>query len=129
MDKESVEKEKEKREEIKVIKKEEREIERIEEGKRFNNGKTRYDLVPVYSHEQYAKVLTMGAEKYGDNNWRLGMSWNSVLASLERHLYAFKNGEDTDPESGLHHMAHCAANCMFLIEYSKIYPQGDDRYK
>lgn len=125
MDKESA-KEKEKEEkEIKLLNEEIKEI----EGKRFNNGKTRYDLVPVYSHEQYAKVLTMGAEKYGDNNWRLGMSWNSVLASLERHLYAFKNGEDTDPESGLHHMAHCAANCMFLIEYSKIYPQGDDRYK
>lgn len=125
MDKESAKEEEKEKEEIKVLNEEIKEI----EGKRFNSGKTRYDLVPVYSHEQYAKVLTMGAEKYGDNNWRLGMSWNSVLASLERHLYSFKNGEDTDPESGLHHMAHCAANCMFLIEYSKIYPQGDDRYK
>ncbi len=109
-----------------VNKKEDKEEKQL--GKRYNIGKTRYDLVPCYSHEQYAKVLTMGAEKYGDNNWRLGMSWNSVLASLERHLYAFKNGENIDPESGLHHMAHCAANCMFLIEYSQSFPQGDDRY-
>jgi len=97
-------------------------------GKRFNKGKVRYDLVPAYSHEEYAKVLMHGAEKYGDDNWRKGMSWNSVLASLERHLYAIKNGEDLDSESGLLHSAHIMANAAFLTEYYKYYREGDDRY-
>jgi hypothetical protein len=98
-----------------------------EEGLRFNQGKTRYDLVPAFAQEQYAKVLTKGAEKYGDSNWKLGMRWSKVLASLERHLAAIKLGEDTDSETGLLHAAHIMCNAAFLTEYYKIYPQGDDR--
>jgi len=97
-------------------------------GKRFNNGKPRYDLIPTFAQEQYARVLTMGAEKYGDDNWRKGMDWKKVIASLERHVYAIKRGEDFDVESGLLHAAHVMCNAAFLAEYYKIYPQGDDRF-
>lgn len=96
-------------------------------GKRFNQGKIRYDLVPTYAQEQYAKVLTAGAQKYGDHNWKRGMSWTSVIASLERHLEAIKKGEDYDKETGLLHSAHIMCNAGFLTEYYKIFPQGDDR--
>lgn len=44
----------------------------LEEGKRYNKGKLRYDLVPVRAQEEYVKVLTSGAQKYSDNNWRMG---------------------------------------------------------
>lgn len=94
---------------------------------RFNEGKTRHDLVPAYAQEQYARVLTLGAIKYKENNWRKGMPWSKVLASLERHLQAIKRGEDFDPETGLLHSAHIMCNAAFLTEYYKIYPQGDDR--
>ena len=94
---------------------------------RYNEGKTRYDLVPTFAHEQLAKTLTVGADKYGDQNWRKGMSWSSVIASLERHLAAIKRGEDYDLESGLLHSAHVMCNAAFLTEYYKIHPQGDDR--
>ncbi len=97
------------------------------EGKRFNTGKTRHDLIPTYAQEQYAKVLTMGAEKYGDHNWQNGMAWSKVLASLLRHVEAIKRGEDRDQESGLLHSAHVMCNAAFLTEYYKIYPEGDDR--
>lgn len=97
------------------------------EGLRFNEGKTRHDLVPTFAQEQYAKVLTKGAEKYAERNWEQGMKWSKVLASLERHLNAIKRGEDFDPETGLYHSAHVMCNAAFLTEYYKIYPQGDDR--
>jgi 5'(3')-deoxyribonucleotidase len=96
-------------------------------GLRFNTGKTRYDLVHPWAHEQMAKVLTKGAEKYAERNWERGMAWSNVLASLERHLQAIKKGEDFDPETGLLHAAHIACNAHFLTAYYKIYPQGDDR--
>lgn len=96
-------------------------------GKRFNQGKTRYELIPAFAQEQYARVMTKGAEKYGDNNWKRGMKWTVVLASLERHLSAIKSGEDYDKESGLLHSAHIMANAGFITEYYKIYPEGDDR--
>jgi 5'(3')-deoxyribonucleotidase len=96
-------------------------------GKRFNQGKTRHDLVPAYAQEEYAKVLTIGASKYGVRNWERGMAWSNILASLERHLIAIKRGEDRDKETGLLHSAHIMCNAAFLTEYYKIYPQGDDR--
>jgi uncharacterized HAD superfamily protein len=63
----------------------------------------------------------------GANNWRLGMAWTTVIDSLERHLLAFKNGEDFDEESGKYHIDHLLTNAAFLKTYYRIYPQGDDR--
>jgi hypothetical protein len=98
-----------------------------EGGLRFNEGKTRYDLVPAYAQEQYARILTMGAQKYAERNWEKGMAWSKIIASLERHLQAIKRGEDYDKESGMLHAAHVMCNAAFLTEYYKIYPEGDDR--
>lgn len=97
------------------------------EGLRYNDGKTRHDLLPAYGINEIAKVLTFGADKYADRNWELGMKWSKVLASLKRHINAFESGEDFDKETGLSHMAHAATNALFLVEYTKTYPQGDDR--
>lgn len=94
---------------------------------RFNSGKLRYDLVPVHAQEEYVSVLTAGAAKYGDSNWRLGLDWMSVMASLERHLMAWKKGEDLDPETGLPHTAHIMCNAAFLAEYRHIHKDGDNR--
>lgn len=97
------------------------------EGKRHNAGKLRYDLIPATAEREYAKVLTAGAEKYGDRNWEHGMAWSKVLASLERHLQAIKRGEDYDPETGLLHSAHVMCNAAFLTEYYFTHPGLDDR--
>ena len=110
-------------------------------GMRFNSGKLRYDLVHPKSHEDMVKVLTYGANKYticdesgnvtydGSMNWREGLSWMSVIASLKRHIEAFEAGEDYDPESGELHIAHAACNVHFLNAFYYIFPQGDDRPK
>lgn len=97
------------------------------QGLRFNSGKTRHDLTPSFAQEQYARVLTAGANKYGDNNWRKGMNWSKVVASMKRHLLAFESGEDFDTETGILHVAHIMCNAGFLCEYYKIFPEGDDR--
>lgn len=96
-------------------------------GLRYNTSKTRHDLVPAYAQEQYAKVLTAGANKYEDRNWERGMAWGTVLASMKRHVIAFESGEDYDPETGCLHTAHIMCNAAFLTEYYKTYPQGDNR--
>lgn len=102
-------------------------VSKMDKGLRFNEGKTRHDLVPVFAQEQYASVLSKGAEKYAERNWELGMKWSKVLASLKRHTLAFERGEDFDKETGLLHTAHIMCNAGFLTEYYKTYPQGDDR--
>lgn len=97
------------------------------EGLRFNEGKTRLDLVPQSAIDGISDVLTFGARKYAEHNWRKGMKWSKVTASLKRHMAAIERGEDHDSESGLLHIDHVLTNAAFLKEYYKIYPQGDDR--
>lgn len=98
-----------------------------EQGLRFNDGKTRYDLLAPFAIDQVAKVCTIGAQKYAERNWEKGMKWSKVIASLKRHLAAIESGEDFDKETSLLHSAHVMWNAMALTEYYKSYPEGDDR--
>lgn len=79
--------------------------------------------------EQTAAVLKFGAQKYAEHNWRKGFLWSRPLAAAMRHLHAFNDGEDVDPESGLSHLAHAMCCVMFLLEFEKTHKELDDRYK
>lgn len=96
-------------------------------GVKFDDGKTRYDLLPAYPLEMLALIYTFGARKYEDNNWRKGLRWGRVFAAVMRHLWAFWQGEDLDPESGLPHLAHAAWGLFTLMEYGVTHPELDDR--
>jgi hypothetical protein len=91
-------------------------------------GKPRLDLLPTVALEQIGAVLTFGASKYGDNNWRRGARWGRYYAALLRHLYAWWRGEDCDPETGLSHLAHAACCLLFLMEYQRNDWGTDDRF-
>lgn len=84
-------------------------------------------FIPVFANKEVAKVLTAYTKEYADNNWKLGMRWSKVLTTLKHHIAAFEAGEDYDKEDGILHMAHAMCNTMFLTEFYRIYPQGDDR--
>jgi hypothetical protein len=65
--------------------------------------------------ENVAKILGMGAEKYGENAWQdLPDFWKRYKAALLRHLTAIDKGELVDPESGLPHIDHVLCNAVFL---------------
>lgn len=66
---------------------------------------------------QTALVMEFGERKYDRGNWRKGIPYNRCLDSLFRHILSFKEGETLDAESGLHHLAHAAANIQFLLRY------------
>lgn len=85
-------------------------------GKKNDEGKVRFDLLLPQFEEAVAKVLTVGAEKYGANNWQNVEDGESrYYAALRRHINAYYMGEDNDPEDGLSHLAHAACNIMFLM--------------
>jgi hypothetical protein len=86
-------------------------------------------LIPRSALLEEAAVMGYGLEKYTRNNWRKGLEWSRVIDASMRHLLAFNEGEDLDPESGLHHLAHVRACCSFLIEYMLTHPELDDRYR
>lgn len=100
----------------------------MEQGTKADDGKPRMDLIPAYPLEMLAKVYTMGAVKYAAHNWRKGIAYSRIFAAIMRHLWAWQNGEDNDPESGLPHPVHAAFGCFALIQYMKDRTQFDDRY-
>ena len=90
-------------------------------GRKYDNGKLRWDLLPWNEVEEIVKVVTYGANKYGDNNWKeLENAKRRYSAALIRHFVAwYAKGEKLDSESGLHHLAHLACNTLFLLYFEK----------
>ncbi len=76
-----------------------------------------------------AAVLGFGAKKYAAHNWRLGHARSRLISAALRHLLAYNEGEDTDPESGLSHLDHASCMLMFARETHDTHPELDDRYK
>lgn len=96
-------------------------------GTKHDSDKLRVDLLPVDVLEGVAKILTHGANKYGDRNWERGITYGRLYGAVLRHLFAFQRGEDIDPESGLPHIDHALCELMFLSAMTKRKPHLDDR--
>ena len=86
-----------------------------------------YALIPVKPLAEVARVYGFGAEKYDSRNWEKGYAWSLSYSSLQRHINAFWGGEDTDPESGLPHLAHAVFHCLAMMEWVETHPEKDDR--
>lgn len=96
---------------------------------RFNDGKIRWSLVSWKALVPMVQVLGFGAKKYAAFNWTKGLSYNQTCESMLRHIHAFMEGEDDDPESKLQHVGHILCNGMFL-SYMFLYRKDmDDRNK
>jgi hypothetical protein len=69
-----------------------------------------------------------GARKYGRFNWREHTVTVSVYTdAIMRHLMAYVDGEDLDPESGINHLAHVMACCAVLLDAKAMGKLNDDR--
>jgi len=88
--------------------------------------KTPLHLVPPSGKAAVAKVMSLGADKYGPWNWRESdnVCASTYVGAINRHLDAWWSGELIDPESGVSHLAHIAASCMILID-AQIYDKLD----
>jgi len=87
------------------------------EGIKYDKGKPRMDLLAGEALRGTAQVLAFGAEKYEPRGWEKGIEYSRVFAALQRHLWAWQQGENLDPETGIHHLHHAACNIMFLQTY------------
>ena len=94
---------------------------------RHNAGKTEWCLMPLEAIEPIVRVLSFGARKYAPDNWKLGNPWTDTYNSLIRHLVAWRDGEDQDPETGELHLAHIGCNVVFLLMYHLKGWGTDDR--
>jgi len=91
-------------------------------GRKFDGGKLEYGLLPPLALEEVVKVLTFGAQKYERDNWqKVSDAKRRYFDALQRHIWAWKKGEQIDPESGIHHLAHAMCCLMFLFEHDIMY--------
>ena len=90
----------------------------------------RYSLIPISAMDHVARLYAAGAEKYDAHNWRRGYDWSLSYDALMRHLTAFWDGEDLDPDWGDKNIPHLAAvvfHALALLTYMDEHPELDDR--
>lgn len=72
--------------------------------------------------------LLDGALKYGRSNWRvMGVRASIYYDAARRHLDAWFEGEECDPDSRLHHLAHALACIAILVDAEAVGKLHDDR--
>lgn len=87
------------------------------EGVKYDSEKPRMHLLPPKATIEVAKVLTFGAQKYDEENWRkLDKLQERYTSGALRHIFAHMDGEQLDPESGVSHLAHALCCLLFKLE-------------
>lgn len=74
--------------------------------------KPRYDLIPPKGLKRVAELYSRGAVKYNDHNWRKGMPCSRFMASLMRHVEAYRRGERDED-----HLAAVCFNALAMLEF------------
>lgn len=101
------------------------------DGLKHDQDKIRMDLLPVEALLGTAQILTFGADKYKDRGWEVGIEYSRIYGALLRHITAWWQGEELDPESGLSHLHHAGCCIMFLQTYvernNRSESRGEDR--
>jgi hypothetical protein len=87
-------------------------------------------LLPPSAMAEIARAHAHGAGKYGAFNWRASkIQALTYAAAMMRHLDAWRDGEDCDPESGVSHLAHIGSNCNILLDCIAAGTMVDNRFK
>ena len=87
-----------------------------------------FAAVPPVALLHLAQVMEHGAAKYGQMNWRKTSVAHSVyFNAILRHLLAWHDGQDIDPDSGQPHLAHIMASAALVLDGIAQGVSVDDR--
>lgn len=85
-------------------------------------------LVSPFVKMYYAIAMFLGGVKYGYWNYRgVGARASVYLSALERHIDAYKEGQEYDPVDGTPHLANALACIGILIDAKHSGKLTDDR--
>jgi len=85
-------------------------------------------LLPPFALEEAAWVHGLGSAKYGPWNWvKTKVCASTYISAIMRHLMAWHQKQDNDPESGRSHLAHIVACCNILMDAQHKKCLDDDR--
>jgi hypothetical protein len=94
----------------------------------LGEAKPKISSTPTIGIREMGKVFELGARKYGRYNWRLhNVSATVYYDAAWRHLSAWFDGENADPESGVSHLAHVMACMTILLDAEAHQTMNDNR--
>jgi hypothetical protein len=85
-------------------------------------------LLSPIAKAYWAVAQFAGMIKYGAWNWRrAGVRSSVYLSAMERHIDAYKSGEECDPIDGTHHLGNVMACCAIVLDAEAADKLTDDR--
>lgn len=82
-------------------------------------GKGRFDLIPLDALTRVAKHYEKGSKIYGENNWKKGMPLSRYLDSAMRHIVKLLGGLDDED-----HAAAAIWNLMCFMYTQQVIKDG-----
>lgn len=85
-------------------------------------------VIPAPALHALGLAMMEGALKYGRHNYRdAGIRYSVYYDAIQRHMSAWWEGEDIDPDSGLPHVVKAMACCCILFDAMVRENGNDDR--
>lgn len=94
-------------------------VKALNEGRKFDQGKPDYTLLPLKDLEGVVRVMEFGVKKYARDDWkRLPDGYNRYLAAHLRHMVeVLENPTHIDDESGLLSYDHALCDLIFARRF------------
>ena len=93
--------------------------------KKFDEGKTRWNLLSIINLVPIVKVLEYGLIDHGVDSWKeVPDAEVRYTNALIRHLAEISDGKYLDSESNLPHLWHVACNVYFLLYFDRKQNEG-----
>jgi hypothetical protein len=90
--------------------------------------KVPFSTVPASIIAEVGLAMLEGGRKYGRHNYRaIGVRTSVYYDACMRHLTAYWEGEDIDPDSGLNHLTKAIACLVVLKDAVNLNKCVDDR--
>ena len=97
-------------------------------GVKYDQGKPDYSLITRAMVEPMIRALMYGEKKYARGNFRSGFNNTRLAAAAMRHIMAYLDREDLDPESSVSHLGHAMAALGMLLDNEATGTSTDGRY-
>lgn len=91
----------------------------MKKGKKYDNGKLMYHLLPFRELDSVVRVLTFGMKKYGEDDWKKFVlrddNEKRYMSACLRHISEYSQRKTNDNETGEQHISHAICCLLFVL--------------